>query len=293
MSSEYAKSRKKRPFPFFKILIVLLLIFNGIGLTMAQAKTSKISSENNSLQNEIQNVKTETEKLLSENTQLSKDIKDKETAYKEASKNLKVAYLTFDDGPSKNTEEILSILKTYNAKATFFVIGSEKYKAEYTKILQAGHKIALHTYTHDYAKVYTSVDSFKQDVNHLKDYLKTVTGEEPENLLRYPGGSNNTVSHKYGGNDIMKKIIDAMKADKYVYYDWNVDSTDASGNNIPKATLVSSVLNGSKNKKSAIILMHDTNAKDTTVQALPEIIQGLIAQGFTFDSLSMDTQINK
>ena len=126
----------------------------------------------------------------------------------------------------------------------------------------------------------------------LDKFLYSVTGKHTE-VFRFPGGSNNTVSHKYGGNDIMKKIIDAMKADKYVYYDWNVDSTDASGNNIPKATLVSSVLNGSKNKKSSIILMHDTNAKDTTVQALPEIIQGLIAQGFIFDTLSMDTQINK
>lgn len=293
MISEYGYNRKKRSFPFFKILVVLLLVFNGIGLTIAQAKNSKISSENNNLQDEIQNVKIQTEQLLAENNQLSKDIKDKEVAYKEASKNLKVAYLTFDDGPSKNTDEILSILNTYNIKATFFVIGSERYKEEYLKIFQAGHKIALHTYTHDYAKIYKSVDNFKQDVNYLKDYIKTLIGQEPENLLRYPGGSNNTVSRKYGGNDIMKQIIDAMKAENYVHYDWNVDSSDASGNNIPKATIVSSVLNGSKNKKSAVILMHDTNAKDTTVQALPEIIQGLISQGFTFDVMSMDTPINK
>jgi peptidoglycan/xylan/chitin deacetylase (PgdA/CDA1 family) len=293
MVNEQAYMRKKRPFPFFKILIAILLFVNGVGLAMVQTKNSKISEENNTLQNEIQNVQFETEKLLTENSQLNKNIKDKEAVLKEASKNLKVAYLTFDDGPSKNTDEILSILKTHNIKATFFVIGSEKYKAGYTKILEAGHKIALHTYTHDYSKVYKSVDNFKQDVNALKDYLKTVTGQEPENILRYPGGSDNTVSHKYGGKDVMKSIIDAMKAEKYVYYDWNVDSRDASGNNIPKDTIVSSVLNGSKNKKSANILMHDTNAKDTTVQALPEIIQGLIAQGFTFDVLSMDTTINK
>jgi peptidoglycan/xylan/chitin deacetylase (PgdA/CDA1 family) len=291
MTNGYMYNTKKNKFPYFKILIIILLTLSGTGLALFESKNIKASSENDKLRMQIDNVKVQTEQLLSENNKLSESIREKEQLYKEVTKNQKIAYLTFDDGPSNNTEEILAVLNKYNVKATFFVIGNDRYRDKYSKILQSGHKIALHSYTHKYEEIYKSVDSFKSDIQQLKDYITGVTGEVPENILRYPGGSTNTKSYKIGGPDIMKSIIDAMRADNYAYYDWNVDSEDASGKYMPKDTIVANVLKESKNKKKPVILFHDTNAKSTTVQALPEIIENLINEGFTFDVLSMNTSI--
>jgi peptidoglycan-N-acetylglucosamine deacetylase len=289
----YSYSTRRRGFPFFRMLVIILIVIYLGGLAYMQTQNSKISDENSILQSEIDNIKIQNEKLLSEKEQLSSTIKEKEQQYLEAVKDLKVAYLTFDDGPSKNTEEILKILDEYNVKATFFVIHNEYYKEYYKKILDAGHTIALHSYSHDYSDIYRSIDTFKMDIEKLKDFITATTGKTPENILRYPGGSDNTVSRKYGGRDIMTKIVKAMTEENYAQFDWNVDSTDASNRNVSKDTIVNNVLKYAKNKNHADILMHDANVKVTTVQALPEIIEGLKAQGFIFDVLTTDESLEK
>lgn len=292
-SYNYGYSTRRRGFPLFKIIVFILIVVYLGGFAYIQNKNSKISNENNILQSEIDNIKVENQRLLSEKEQLSSTIKEKEQLYNEAVKDLKVAYLTFDDGPSKNTEAILEILDEYNVKATFFVIHNEYYKENYKKIFDAGHTIALHSYSHDYSHIYRSIDTFKQDIEKLKDFITTTIGETPENILRYPGGSNNTVSRKYGGRDIMTKIVKAMTEENYAQFDWNVDSTDASARNVSKDTIVDNVLKYAKGKNHADILMHDANVKTTTVQALPEIIEGLKAQGFIFDVLTTDESLEK
>jgi peptidoglycan-N-acetylglucosamine deacetylase len=289
----YSYSTRRNAFPFFKLLIAFLVVVNLGGLTYIQTQNSKISNENNILQSEIDNIKVENERLLSEREQLSSNIKEKEQQYNETVKDLKFAYLTFDDGPSKNTSEILKILDEYNVKATFFVIHNDQYKDGYKEILDKGHTIALHSYTHDYETIYKSVDTFKNDIEKLKTFITTLTGKTPENILRYPGGSTNTISRKYGGKDIMKKIIEQMSKENYAQFDWNVDSADASKRHVSKDVIVDNVLKYSKEKKRADILMHDANVKITTVQALPEIIEGLQAQGFIFDVLSTDESLEK
>jgi peptidoglycan-N-acetylglucosamine deacetylase len=202
---------------------------------------------------------------------------------------VKTAYLTFDDGPSaNNTPKILDILKKYKIKATFFVNGYGK-KELYKRIADDGHVIGNHTYSHDYKYIYSSVGNFKKDVEKLSRYLETVAGKRPE-ILRFPGGSNNTVSHKYGGTKIMKSLCSIVRKDMgYQYFDWNVSSEDASTYRAKKDFIVNSVLKNAKYTNRAIILMHDAAPKTTTVEALPEIIDGLVKINFKFDVLTKDT----
>jgi peptidoglycan/xylan/chitin deacetylase (PgdA/CDA1 family) len=202
----------------------------------------------------------------------------------------KTAYLTFDDGPSANTVRILDILQRYSIHATFFVIGDSSSDAQrlYRLIHEKGHVIGNHTYSHDYALLYSSEKSFTQDTERLSKLLEQTTGVKPT-LFRFPGGSNNQVSRHYASKGIMPKLTSAISREGYAYTDWNVSSTDAAQLVQPKNDIVSAVLSASKTKQEAIILMHDVSSKKTTVEALPEVIEGLIQQGFRFSVLSKDT----
>lgn len=137
--------------------------------------------------------------------------------------------MTFDDGPSANTEQILAILRRYGIHATFFVIGNSSAEGQrlYELIQQEGHEIGNHTYSHNYASLYSSVHAFAHDTQRLSKLLEQTTGKRPI-LLRFPGGSNNQISRHYGGTRIMTPIIREMKREGYEYTDWNVSSTDAA-----------------------------------------------------------------
>lgn len=202
----------------------------------------------------------------------------------------KRAYLTFDDGPSENTERILDILRKYGIYATFFVVGnsSNEGKRLYRRIHEEGHVIGNHTYSHNYNSLYSSVQAFAQDTERLEKLLEQTIGIR-STLLRYPGGSNNLVSRHYGGRGIMPLIIHEMNREGYDYMDWNVSSTDAARTVQPKNEIIDAVLSACKTKNEAIILMHDVKVKTTTVEALPTVIEGLLQQGFQFSVLSKDS----
>lgn len=195
----------------------------------------------------------------------------------------KIVYLTFDDGPSANTQKILDILDVYGAKATFFVTGTNQ---GYNHLIKAahdrGHTIALHTYCHDYAKVYASTDAYFDDLNKVGQMVKNIIGFVPK-YVRFPGGSSNTVSRKYCPG-IMSALSKELVARGYQYYDWNGDSTDASGNNVPVSKLIANATSSKSNNIN--ILFHDTAAKNTTVQALPAIIENYLARGYRFEAIS-------
>lgn len=197
----------------------------------------------------------------------------------------KIAYLTFDDGPSKNTCEILDILKKYNVKATFFVNGKPGFKDTYIRMCKEGHSIGNHTYCHEYNEIYSSVENFKSDTNKLNRLLMEY-GIKPTYMLRFPGGSNNTVSKKYGGDVIMDELVQVMSEEGYKYYDWNVTSGDASRQCLTKEKIVENVINGCKGKSNAIILFHDLNPKISTVEALPEVIEYLLKENYEFKVLN-------
>lgn len=194
----------------------------------------------------------------------------------------KVCYLTFDDGPSDRTPEILDILERYEVKATFFVVGSAKLQY-LPRIAEKGHAIGLHLNTHDYSKIYKSTTAYFDDLNLLSDKVYDKIGIHPK-IVRFPGGGSNGVSKKYS-KGIMTRLTSQVMIKGYAYFDWNVDSTDASGKDVPKEKIVSSVLTAAEKKNSICVLMHDTASKHTTVEALTEIIVGLQKQGYTFKAL--------
>lgn len=183
----------------------------------------------------------------------------------------KKVYLTFDDGPSGNTEKILDILLEYNIKATFFVIGQtdEHSVRMYKRIYDEGHTLAMHSYTHQYKNIYKSVDAFRKDIDRLSDLLYEITGERPK-FIRFPGGSSNTVS-----NVSMKKIIAYSKEAGLIYFDWNVINGDATGEKMSNNQMIESVISGVQLYETSMVLMHDCAGKAQTVETLPSIIDKL------------------
>lgn len=198
-------------------------------------------------------------------------------------------YLTFDDGPSSSvTPRILDILAAYNVKATFFITGySDEKRAIVARAIAEGHTIAIHGYSHDYAKIYSSDEAFVNNVVTLQNKLISDFGYNT-NIMRFPGGSSNGVSKKYS-KGIMTRLCPLMESMGFKYFDWNVSSEDASGNNVPASTISNSVIKGLKHGRGNIVLMHDSGAKSTTAAALSTIIEYGINNGYTFAALSADT----
>lgn len=195
----------------------------------------------------------------------------------------KTIFLTFDDGPSDRTSEILKILNESDIKATFFVTGnaSAKGKALMKQIVDEGHTIAIHTYTHEFKKIYSSVEAFLDDFNKIYNLIYENTGIKPT-IFRFPGGSKNNFN-----KNNYKEIIAEMKRRGFDYFDWNLSVGDAVSRKLtPTQKCINNVLNFSKNCNHGVVLMHDAKPKTTTVEALPHIINGLKEQGFTFDKLS-------
>jgi len=199
----------------------------------------------------------------------------------------KKVYLTFDDGPSSNTNAILDILKEYNAKATFFVNAknSEVYGDEYKRIVEEGHTLALHSYTHVYADVYASVDAFMKDTHKLIDFLYELTGVKC-NIYRFPGGSSNTKTKI----DI-KEFGRALDAEDIVYFDWNVSSGDAVSPALSADEIYTNVTSGVVKKNTPVVLMHDLKSKATTVEALPRILQFLIDNDYNIAAIDSSTEL--
>ncbi len=185
-------------------------------------------------------------------------------------------YLTFDDGPSTNTDEILDILAQYDVKATFFVCGkaSSKYTDAYKRIVNEGHTLGMHSYSHKYSDIYSSLDSFKADLDKLRIFLYETTGVWAK-YYRFPGGSSNTVTKV----DI-HELISCLEESEITYFDWNVSAgDDKSGAN--KDKIYANIVNNVAGFKHCIILMHDAADKKSTVEALPEIIEAIQAMDDT------------
>ena len=178
-------------------------------------------------------------------------------------------YLTFDDGPSIYTNDILDILDSYNVKATFFVVGKEGTNAEEAlqRIVDEGHTLGMHSYSHKYKELYESMDSFTQDFVRIRDYIYQATGVQSV-CYRFPGGSSNTVSEID-----MHDFIDYLD-----YYDWNVSSGDGGSMKLSTDTLLENCTKDIDTRDTSIILLHDSAEKPTTVEALPDIIENILAR---------------
>jgi peptidoglycan/xylan/chitin deacetylase (PgdA/CDA1 family) len=200
----------------------------------------------------------------------------------------KVAYLTFDDGPSGLTSQLLSTLDANHVKATFFVIGihAEKYPGSLKKIASYGNVIGVHSWTHDYSYIYKNTDNFLSDFDRLKNYIRQETGTTPS-VCRFPGGTNNTVSFHYNKGHIMKKIVPLVESMGFRYFDWNVSSAEASSPPPSKDRIVNNVVSQCKGKDMVVILFHDADNQGY-VDAIPEVVTKLRAMGFTFETLSLE-----
>ncbi|WP_159431528.1 polysaccharide deacetylase family protein [Caldanaerovirga acetigignens] len=201
-------------------------------------------------------------------------------------KKSKVAYLTFDDGPSYNTPEILEILKEYGIKATFFVNGWNKknLKEMLKMIYEDGHALGNHTYSHRYEIIYSSVENFMADLKRQEEMIYEAAGIRPK-IVRFPGGSDNLVSLRFGGKDIMKKIADKLKEEGYIYVDWNASCGDAAKPPLSKDQMKEAVRRTTKGKNPVVLLLHDLDSKKTTLEILPWIIEYLQSEGYEFETI--------
>ncbi len=189
-------------------------------------------------------------------------------------------YLTFDDGPSVLTENLLYYLRQENVKATFFVVPehTDYCYSLLKQISDAGHSIGIHSASHDYEKIYASVDAFLDDFNEAYEIVLEATGKAPD-IYRFPGGSVNDYNEKTRDD-----IISEMDRRGFTYFDWNVDSNDWQG--YGWTTLYTNVLKDAEEFSSPVILFHNTGDRDNTVLVIEDIIKALKNKGYKFGSLS-------
>lgn len=193
----------------------------------------------------------------------------------------KVVYLTFDDGPSKNTQKVLDILDVYDVKATFFVTGTnEDCYYLIKKAYDAGHTIGLHTFIHEYDQIYNSSSAYFADLKKIEDLVYSQIGSIPK-YIRFPGGSSNNVSKKYC-HRIMTKLTKEVINRGYQYYDWNEDSEDGSGQLSVKQLIKNAT---ASNDNNIILLFHDANGKENSLKALGPVIQYYQKKGYVFKGI--------
>ena len=287
------------------ILFIITLIF--IFLTLGKTYYSelkivndkketylKLKTKNNLL---IKSIKEEENKfntnqeIIKENESkklsLEKTLKEKEEEARIKNQKYltnikgKVVYLTFDDGPSIYTNDILNTLDKYNVKATFFVTCSGSLDKYAKKIIEKGHTLGLHTCTHRYNIVYSSEENYFNDLNSISAKLEELTGYKSK-YIRFPGGSSNTISRFNKG--IMTRLTQKVTEDGYKYYDWNIDSEDAAG--ADKEGVYNNVISALKNHNYStnMVLMHDI--KVSTKDALDSIIKDALDMGYTFSNIN-------
>lgn len=282
--SRVQKTRNKRN---FIIVVNVLVIILGLGIYFGSTYyySKKNSGNINAGEKNLDNNEKDSTKNNKADHRESTVLEDEPSTDPSkvniyAPDGKKVAYLTFDDGPSENnTPEILNILDKYNVKATFFVVGSmaSKYpdlvKLEYEK----GHAIGNHTYSHNYKYIYSNVNAFIDDVNKDDEVLKSIIGTKYDSkLVRFPGGS-------FGVK--MKPFRDALIKAGYHYVDWNDLTGDAEGKNVSVDKLLSNLKKYTENEEHVVILMHDAPDKTTTAEALPMVIEYLKSLGYSFAKL--------
>ena len=193
--------------------------------------------------------------------------------------------LTFDDGPSKTTPDVLAALNTAGVHGTFFVVATdynEKYLPLLTEAAAAGHQIALHSASHEYSDIYQSSDAYWEDIALLKERIAPYVDVESIRYLRVPGGSTNTVSRRYGGKGLMKQLKAEVEQKGLQWVDWNVCAEDAVGGHPSADTIYRNVVRETGQQTNCIVLMHDSASTRTTAEALPDIIQWYTDNGYTF-----------
>ena len=193
----------------------------------------------------------------------------------------RTVYLTFDDGPSTLTVPLLDVLDRYHVRATFFVVGvNDKNEADDLKeIVRRGHAVGVHSWSHNYRQIYASPEAFFSDYDRMHRMILETTGVDTK-ICRFPGGSVNAYNAK-----TRKAIFEGLKQRGSVYYDWNAAGGDAGGKTTPGAIL-RSALNGVHAHGTSVVLFHNTTAKKATLRQMPEFLETLKREGYTFATLN-------
>lgn len=291
--SIFSKAKSIRFFPLvfivsivLAVLFCVLVIVQTVQLQQAQQQLSHAQGQVTRTNAEL---KTLTQKYNDASSRLALKNSFSSTS---AAGGPKIAYLTFDDGPSKNTTMLLQALQQANAKATFFVIGKNclEFPDAVKNEQAAGHVVGIHSWTHEYPYIYANLDNFKQDYTQLRDYLTQQLGAAPT-ICRFPGGTNNTVSKKYTKVPIMQEAVDWVESEGIRPIDWDADAGDAEVPIPTKDQIVQRVMKEIGTKTNPVILMHDFGNRTSTVEAIPLIAQELKAKGYTLSTLSASTPV--
>lgn len=274
---------------YFRLTIVLtfiILFFGIIYISHNNIEEETTHAIGNIIETDEKNLKNEEDTVIKEEEEVKgvqveeQEISEEDSIIREKFQKGKVAYLTFDDGPSIHvTPMILDILEEKEIAATFFVIGSmaENNPHVLNRIYENDHVIGNHTYSHKYAYIYESTDNFGEDILRWEDTISSILGQDfNADIFRFPGGS---FEHD-------KEYFEVANNLGYEIYDWNVVTGDGVKDNSPKDVLINQFVETSYSKGNLIILMHDTDAKLTTAESLGEIIDYLIEQGYVFDTLN-------
>ena len=193
----------------------------------------------------------------------------------------KVVFLTFDDGPSKNTIKILDTLKQYQVPATFFLIGENLTQNGVEiarRAVEEGHMLGMHTETHQYDKIYHSVDSFLSDYDKLAVRFVEAFGECPA-VFRFPGGSYSAYI-----NPIKGDLKEEMERRGFLCYDWNVSGEDSVGTPTA-ASIKKNIFDSIEGQEQPIVLLHDSPCSNLTAEVLPSVIEELLEKGYEFRTL--------
>ena len=199
----------------------------------------------------------------------------------------KIVYLTFDDGPSAVTADILDVLKEKEAPATFFVIGAttERGKSLYHRIVDEGHALGIHSYSHRYQEIYQSADAYLQDLDRLADHLDRSVGARPT-TFRCPGGSLNNLADPV----VLEEIKEKMSERGCVWFDWNALAKDDKASAAPAQEMFDNVVASAGDKEKILILLHDDALRTTAAECVGMLIDHYRELGYRFEALTPDTE---
>ncbi|MGU8665158.1 polysaccharide deacetylase family protein [Clostridium perfringens] len=302
MSKEiFSKKRNSNKNNFFKIflgvLAIIILLWGGIKVvTMIGSNLANKASINKEQKEQEKVIKPNPDDVVPgmnityEADKYAVDAKDVQAMANDTYKGEgKYVFLTFDDGPSNSTENILNILKDKNVHGTFFVLGSsiekDSKRQEYLKEeLKSGNAIANHSYSHDFKKLYPGnklkIDSFMDEFNKTNDIMQSILGGEFDcKVLRMPGGYG---TRKYYKDPSLKEFDDTLQENGIINVDWNALDGDAEGKPYSTEEMLNYVKKTSKGKNHVVILMHDAAGKEKTVEILPQIIDYYKNEGYEF-----------
>ena len=285
------------PFPKSYLIIVVAAVVLAIIIAVSVATCSRPAADESQAPAEGQQQEQEQQsEVVQTNEDIPEDLRWRDTDFAvDPSKNTwsfadngrKVVYLTVDDGPSELTEQYLDLFDKYNVKATFFVTGHDP--QHYGMIHEAykrGHTIGLHSMTHQYDQIYASEEAFLKDLDDVGQVVKDQIGYVPY-LTRFPGGSSNTQAEDYS-KGLMPKLIQDLQQQGYQYYDWNVSTGD--GSDISKEQIIDTIKN-SELDTNLVVLCHDSATKQSTLDALPAVIEYYQDLGYSFEALDRESWV--